>query len=322
MSRSVCSSPTLFSSNLSKTSLSEAKSIQEFVAIYNDFVRNKVHVAKANLELVYANGLSADCRKMLFDTAVNELSAVYKDVGEFVRMSDDLYASYIPTLNALSISIKEILDKLADKDVEDNAAQQDGVNIALQKMGGLPLTLSHQKVAGRENNVSPLIAKRYQRLELHVLLVDDSKLNHAIYNQWLSQMGCTADSVYNGIGAIEYFENRRDPGQVDVVFMDINMPELNGIETTALLTGRYPDVLIWGVTSDPDPRLSLDEEVREKVKKMAAYYQKPVSASEIYEGLLRLKYRKNQVSSADPFVPPLSAQPTSQDDVDSKFKFS
>ena len=63
---------------------------------------------------------------------------------------------------------------------------------------------------------------------MHVLLVEDNKANQMFMKVVLKKMGLTFDIANNGIEAIEKFiENK-----YDLILMDENMPEMNGIEAT------------------------------------------------------------------------------------------
>jgi len=63
---------------------------------------------------------------------------------------------------------------------------------------------------------------------LHVLLVEDNKANQMFMKVIFKKMGLTFDIANNGIEAIEKFKNNR----YDLILMDENMPEMNGMEAT------------------------------------------------------------------------------------------
>ena len=59
-----------------------------------------------------------------------------------------------------------------------------------------------------------------------------------------------AGTAHNGKQAIERIKNLK----VDVVLMDINMPEMDGIEATKLLKKTHPDLKILMLTMHSEPR--------------------------------------------------------------------
>jgi CheY-like chemotaxis protein len=72
------------------------------------------------------------------------------------------------------------------------------------------------------------------RLPLRVLLCDDNTINQKVALRLLQQMGYRADLAANGVEALTALE--RQP--YDLVFMDVMMPEMGGLEATRIIRER------------------------------------------------------------------------------------
>lgn len=64
-----------------------------------------------------------------------------------------------------------------------------------------------------------------------LLLVEDNELNREIAVEIISQTGACVESAENGKEALERFEKMPE-NYYDMIFMDIQMPVLNGYEAT------------------------------------------------------------------------------------------
>ena len=66
---------------------------------------------------------------------------------------------------------------------------------------------------------------------MHVLVAEDMDVNWEIIHTLLEMYGIESERAENGKIALEKLRNMQ-PAQFDVVFMDIQMPEMNGLDAT------------------------------------------------------------------------------------------
>jgi CheY-like chemotaxis protein len=72
------------------------------------------------------------------------------------------------------------------------------------------------------------------RLPLSILICDDNVVNQKVAARLLNQMGYRADVAANGLQALETMERK----PYDFVFMDVQMPEMGGLEATREIRQR------------------------------------------------------------------------------------
>ena len=129
-----------------------------------------------------------------------------------------------------------------------------------------------------------------QQSLITVLLVDD----HALLRQGLRtllegypdvQVVGEACNGEEALGSVE----RLCPA---VVVMDINMPKLNGIEATARLKARYPDLIVIGLS------VNAEEENQEAMKSAGAsrLISKDVAVEQLYAAIKEISCSRASVA--------------------------
>ncbi|WP_085036485.1 aerobic respiration two-component sensor histidine kinase ArcB, partial [Cronobacter sakazakii] len=70
---------------------------------------------------------------------------------------------------------------------------------------------------------------------LHVLLVEDIELNVIVATSVLEKLGCSVEVAMTGKAALEMFS----PGEFDLVLLDIQLPDMTGLDISRELNRRY-----------------------------------------------------------------------------------
>ena len=117
----------------------------------------------------------------------------------------------------------------------------------VEKMGGT-ITFESKKGVGTTFvirvpfKIDPDVDKREEQKDvseksikgLHILLAEDNELNMEIAEFVLQNEGADVTKAWDGQEAVELFRNS-EPGEFDVILMDIMMPVMNGYEATKMI---------------------------------------------------------------------------------------
>jgi two-component system cell cycle sensor histidine kinase/response regulator CckA len=108
-----------------------------------------------------------------------------------------------------------------------------------------------------------------------ILVIDDEDMLRDVLKEVLEMVGFSALFASSGRAGIQLFEENRD--RVQLILMDILMPEMSGLETHKEIKAIDPDMKFIFMSGFPDKdALSLRELVGEYV-----FVKKPFSVREI-----------------------------------------
>ncbi|MDL2263023.1 response regulator [Synergistaceae bacterium OttesenSCG-928-I11] len=141
-----------------------------------------------------------------------------------------------------------------------------------QEASGLPL----KKLADEDGET-----KDRQKIEAHVLLVEDNDINQEIAVEMLNQFGVSVDVASNGQEALDMLPQSR----YDLVFMDVQMPIMDGLEATRRIRGdlnyssdALPIIAMTAHAMKGDYEKSIDAGMNDHITK-------PIDPDELYETL-------------------------------------
>ncbi|NIM10947.1 MAG: response regulator [Candidatus Aminicenantes bacterium] len=101
------------------------------------------------------------------------------------------------------------------------------------------LLASEVPKAAKVQHVQEEIAKQQQLVfddvkhDVHILLVEDNPINRKLVSSMLTKAGYRLDTAENGKEAVEKYLS--SPGKYNLIFMDIQMPEMDGIAATRMI---------------------------------------------------------------------------------------
>ncbi len=137
-----------------------------------------------------------------------------------------------------------------------------------------------------------------EKLPLRVLLVEDNATNQKVALRLLDRLGYSADVAENGQQALEAIEQN----QYDVTFMDVQMPEMDGLETTHhILERRQPKERPYIVAMTANA-LKGDRESY-LAAGMDDYVSKPIRVKALMNALERAAYSRYNLGINPPAEP-------------------
>ena len=126
-----------------------------------------------------------------------------------------------------------------------------------------------------------------EQLGLYVLVVEDNKLNQKVLVKILEKMGCRTEVAENGreaLAVMKLVQPLEERPRFDIILMDIQMPVMDGLKTTAMIRAqegderRTPIVAITAHAMKGDREKFLEEG-------MDGYLSKPVRREDIRSAL-------------------------------------
>jgi two-component system, sensor histidine kinase and response regulator len=123
-------------------------------------------------------------------------------------------------------------------------------------------------------------------LKLKVLLAEDNVVNQRVAQRLLENAGHSVVVVGNGQEAVDKFCQQH----FDLILMDVQMPEMDGFEATAVIRAREdgsaqrtPIIALTAHAMSGDRERCLE-------RGMDAYIQKPIDSAELFSAVDRFFY--------------------------------
>ncbi len=130
---------------------------------------------------------------------------------------------------------------------------------------------------------------------LRILLAEDNLVNQKVATKLLASIGYNnVDIVENGLEVLQKLKNR----VYDVILMDVNMPQLDGLDTTRRIKQEWQGKLLPRIIAMTANAMRGD---REKCLDagMDDYVTKPIRREELFEALTKCKPLKIEADKSD-----------------------
>lgn len=140
-------------------------------------------------------------------------------------------------------------------------------------------------VSAEQNNPQRVLPSNLNGLR--VLVVDDNTTARDILQEMLQRLPFRVDSANSGVVAIAMVECCAATEPYDLIFIDFNMPVLNGIETAHALRGntlltKQPRIVMVTASDDSDIRQQA------KSAQLDSFLLKPISESALFDTIANL----------------------------------
>ncbi len=162
-------------------------------------------------------------------------------------------------------------------------------NVLIGTLGGQPIKVRPQDThKARHAQGIPRLA---EQLPLRILLAEDHLVNQKLALFLLEKMGYRAEAVGNGLEVLEALRRQF----YDVVLMDVQMPEMDGLEATRHICQEWPQLKrprIIAMTANAmqgDRQMCLDAG-------MDDYISKPIRVAELVQALEKCQPRRKGVN--------------------------
>ncbi|MBI9086267.1 MAG: sigma-54-dependent Fis family transcriptional regulator [Desulfobacterales bacterium] len=109
--------------------------------------------------------------------------------------------------------------------------------------------------------------------KMRIMIVDDEEIVRESLFHWFEKAGHAADRASSGLEALE----KQETSPVDLMFVDIKMPGMDGIELLEKVKAEYPDTVVIIITAYG----SIDSAIHAMKKGAADYLLKPFKPEQL-----------------------------------------
>lgn len=121
-----------------------------------------------------------------------------------------------------------------------------------------------------------------------ILSVEDNEINQLIIKKMLEKVGIEIFIASNGREAIDFMKTNKEKDNIDIIFMDVRMPEMDGLTATNRIRKFNNNVPIIALSAN-----AFDEDVRKSLAAgMNAHLSKPIDKILLFKILEEYLHKK------------------------------
>lgn len=138
------------------------------------------------------------------------------------------------------------------------------------------------------NYITDLTNNKFTKGKGTILIIDDEEMIRSVYSKMLKMLGYNILSANNGYEGVKIFEKNKD--NIDLVILDLNMPEMSGevtFEKLKLLKSDIKIILATGFAINGSVQKLLD-------KGADSYLKKPFTINELSETINKILNKDNK----------------------------
>ena len=204
-------------------------------------------------------------RYRISDTGIGMSEEFTKEVfEEFAQEDSDVRTQYHGVGLGMAI-VKKYVDMMGGT-ISVQSKKHEGTTVTVD----IPLEITDKEWNKSDTGFS----EKVDLTGVNVLLTEDNELNAEITAVQLEEFGMNVERAVDGKNAVEVFRNH-PKGTLDVILMDVMMPEMNGYEATKAIRAmndrpdekNIPIIAMTANSFAEDVQASLDAGMNDHIAK-------------------------------------------------------